>query len=254
MTAILNVHKSDATWTLTLNNAAKRNALSSELVETLITTIEQAHACDVPRIVFRGNGKNFSAGFDFTDYESQSEGDLFLRFVRIEQLLQLIARSPAMTIAYAHGRNFGAGVDLFSACKWRYCNEEASFRMPGLKFGLVLGSRRFLDIVGAQHALPILSSTRTFDAVQAKTMGFVHGLVGEMQFDTVLADTIQMSASLEQKTLADLHRALDMNETTANADLAALVHSAARPGLKNRIQAYLKASTALSKAAAKDAS
>lgn len=247
MTAILNVQKSDAAWALTLNNAAKRNALSSELVETLITTIEQAHACGVPLIVFRGDGKNFSAGFDFTDYESQSDGDLFLRFVRIEQLLQLVARSPAMTIAYAHGRNFGAGVDLFSACKWRYCNEDASFRMPGLKFGLVLGSRRFLDIVGAQHALPILSSTRTFHAAEAKTTGFVHGLADEVEFEKVLSNAIQMSASLGQETLTDLHRALDMDEATANADLAALVNSAARPGLKNRIRAYLDASAALSK-------
>ena len=39
-------------------------------------------------LVLRGNGKNLSAGFDFGGVEAQSEGDLLLRFVRIEQLLQ----------------------------------------------------------------------------------------------------------------------------------------------------------------------
>ena len=66
-----------------------------------------------------GRGPQFQRGFDFGDWESQSEGDLLLRFVRIEMLLQRVAATPCLTVALAHGRNFGAGVDLFGACKWR---------------------------------------------------------------------------------------------------------------------------------------
>ncbi|MCR2153265.1 hypothetical protein NSX49_23710, partial [Salmonella enterica] len=76
------------------------------------------------------------------ELDAQSEGDLLLRFVRIETLLQRVAASPCLTVGLAHGRNFGAGVDLFGACKWRVSAPDASFRMPGLKFGLVLGTRR----------------------------------------------------------------------------------------------------------------
>src|SRR3546814_5225542 len=97
-------------------------------------------------------GKNFSAGFDFTGYEDQTDGDLLLRMVRIETLLQRVAGSPSLTVALAHGRNFGAGVDLFAACKLRYCSPATSFRMPGLKFGLVLGTRRFRGIVAIGRA------------------------------------------------------------------------------------------------------
>ena len=119
------------------------NALSAGLVEALIAAVDQAQAEQARAIVFQGEGRNFSAGFDFGDWESHSEGDLLLRFVRIEMLLQRVAATPCLTVALAHGRNFGAGVDLFGACKWRLATPDASFRMPGLKFGLVLGTRRF---------------------------------------------------------------------------------------------------------------
>src|SRR3546814_15911313 len=95
----------------------KRNALSTELVEALIAGVEGAHAQDVPLLVLCGAGTNLSAGFDFTGYQDQSDGDLVLRMVRIEHLLQLIAGSPALTVASGPGRNFGAGVALFAFCK-----------------------------------------------------------------------------------------------------------------------------------------
>src|SRR3546814_4834404 len=104
-----------------------------------------------------------------------------------EHLLQLIAGSPALTVAYGHGRNFGAGVDLFASCKLRYCTSDASFRMPGLKFGLVLGSRRFRNIVGAANALSILGSARTFCAQQAFRIGFADHIVSVAEWTDLLS-------------------------------------------------------------------
>ena len=88
-------------------------------VDSLIHGVDEAHAAGARLLVFRGAGKSFCAGFDLGQLESQSEGDLTLRFVRIELLLQAIANSPAHTLALAHGKVFGAGVDLFAVCKQR---------------------------------------------------------------------------------------------------------------------------------------
>ena len=125
MTAPLEVSQQDGVWTLTLSRAEKRNALSAELVERLIDAVGEAHASDARVLVFRGEGKNFSAGFDFADVETQSEGDLLLRFVRIETLLQTVASSPCATIGFAQGRNFGAGVDLLAVCRTRVATSDA---------------------------------------------------------------------------------------------------------------------------------
>lgn len=225
-------------WTFTLNRPEKRNALSSGLVEALLDGLDEAHAAGVPVLVFRGNGKNFSAGFDFTGHEEASEGDLVLRFIRLETLLQKVAASPALTVGLAHGRNFGAGVDLFAACRRRVATADATFRMPGLKFGLVLGTRRFAGIVGRETAASVLGTTRTFDAAEAQAMAFLHSVQGQEAWDAEVSAAADVAGALEAGTRAALYRVLDAG--TGDADLAELVRSASRPGLKARIAAYLQ--------------
>lgn len=237
MPDLLTIDRKPGGWTFMLNRPDKRNALSRELVEALIEGVEAAHAAGAPLLVFRGAGKNLSAGFDFTGYEEQSEGDLVLRMVRIETLLQMVSGSSALTVGLAHGKNFGAGVDLFAACKLRYCTPDAGFRMPGLKFGLVLGTRRFRNIVGSSHALSILGSARAFQADEALRIGFATQAAPESEWPGLLLDAEQTAAALPADTRTRLYAALDAND--AEADMAALVRSAAQPGFKNRIQQYL---------------
>ena len=225
--------------TVVLDRAEKANALSAELVEGLIDAVAQAEAEQASVIAFRGNGRNFSAGFDFTGYEEQSEGDLLRRFVRIESLLQSIARSPCVTVAFAHGRNFGAGVDLFAACRWRIASAEATFRMPGLGFGLVLGTRRFASLVGAETARGVLERLATFDAQQGRDMGFVTRITESADWPSVLDEARASAALLTAGSRGLLYGAL--RGDTDDADLADLVRSAAAPGLKERIRRYLAA-------------
>lgn len=238
MTRDLIVEQDGLCFTITLDRSEKRNALSHELVEGLISAVDEAHANNAELIVFRGNGKNFSAGFDFSGWEEQSEGDLVLRFIRIEMLLHKIAASSALTIALAHGRNFGAGVDLFGVCRWRVATDDATFRMPGLKFGLVLGTRRFATCVGDQVAREILSTTRTFDAAEALAIGFLTACKPTESWPDLVADAVSRTPDAARPFLT---HALD--KETPDTDLALLVRSAAKPGLKARIARYLDPST-----------
>ena len=191
--------------------------------------------------MFQGEGRNFSAGFDFGDWESHSEGDLLLRFVRIEMLLQRVAATPCLTVALAHGRNFGAGVDLFGACKWRLATPDASFRMPGLKFGLVLGTRRFAALVGAERARTILEQAATFDAESALRDGFVSRLAARDEWPAAADEALAVASALTDASRAQLYAALSLE--APDADLARLTRSAAEPGLKARVAAYLQAAS-----------
>jgi enoyl-CoA hydratase len=240
MTAPLTVTRDGATWTFTLARADKRNALSAELVDSLLVAIEEAHADpDARLLVFRGEGRNLSAGFDFAGIEDASEGDLLLRFVRIETLLAAVWNSPCLTVGLAHGRNFGAGVDLFAACRRRIAAPDATFRMPGLRFGLVLGTRRFVELVGAARAGAILGEARVFDADEAHAMGFVDTLADPSQWDQAIATARSTADALDRTTRVALYSATRPDHD--DADLAALVRSAARAGLKDRIACYLAA-------------
>lgn len=237
MTAPVNFTLHGDTAHITLNRPEKMNALSADMVDALSAAVDDAHRAGCGLIVFRGEGRNFSAGFDFGGFEEQSEGDLLLRFVRIEQLLQKIAASPAITLAIAHGKNFGAGVDLFGACAWRAAITPATFRMPGLKFGLVLGTRRYAALVGTQVARDVLTASRTFTDQEALSHGFATERIEAGQLEDCIARAQDAARTLTASARAQLHAALA--PASLDADLASLVRSAAEPGLKERIRQYL---------------
>lgn len=239
MSSLVRIEREGAAFRIQLVRTEKMNALSGAMVEALIDAVEQAHRENADVIVLEGEGKNFSAGFDFSDLDAQSEGDLLLRFVRIETLLQALRASPCLTVALAHGRNFGAGVDLFAACRLRYADKDATFRMPGLKFGLVLGTRHFASLVGPQAARTLLETAATFDAAHAREIGFVQALAPRDEWPALRRQAIERAAELPAASRAALYDTLA--DRGADEDLARLVRSAAALGLKQRIAAYMGA-------------
>ena len=235
--APLRAERRGATLQLTLARPEKMNALDAELVEALLREVQAAYGDGTRLLVLSGEGANFSAGFDVAGFESQSEGDLLLRFVRIEQLLQALRHAPFDTLALAHGKNFGAGADLVCACARRVAAADASFRMPGLRFGILLGTRLFADRVGEARARQVLQVSRTFAAPEALEWGFLTEVAPQDAWGAVREKAEAAAATLTPEAAARLYRA-----TTAehrDRDLAELVRSAAEPGLKMRIAEYL---------------
>ena len=231
------IERRGAVVVATLDRAEKMNALGASLVESLLALVEACARDDTRLLVLRGNGRNFSAGFDMAGHDAQSEGDLLLRFVRIEQLLQAVRHAPFDTLALAHGRNFGAGVDLLAACARRVATVDATFRMPGLKFGLVLGSRLFAQRVGPDRARQVLQVSHTFGAEDGHAWGFLTELAAQDRWDAIVDAAATAAAALPATSAARLYAVTAPD--TRDADLAELVRSAAQPGLKVRIAEYL---------------
>lgn len=234
----LAVERRGSTLLLTLDRPDKMNALSASLVEALLTTVTAACHDGTRLLVLRGNGRNFSAGFDMSGYEAQSEGDLVLRFIRIEQLLQALRYAPFDTMVLAHGRNFGAGVDLICACARRFATADATFRMPGLRFGLVLGSRLFAERVGTDRARQVLQASQTFTATEAHAWGFLTSVAPQDEWPARIGEAEQAVAALSAEAAARLFCVMAPDHR--DADLAELVRSCAQPGIKQRIASYLE--------------
>ena len=224
---------------LTLNRPAKANALSASLVEALINAVEYAETDGTRLVILEGNGNHFCAGFDFTGYEDANEGELVLRFIRIEHLLQRVYHAPFATLAFAHGKNFGAGADLFCACGTRIAAPATTFRMPGLRFGLVLGTRRLAHRIGADAARDILQTSRTFDAESGRELGFVTHIAGADEWPALIDAERAATATLTVPALARLNEQTIVD--TRDADMAALAQSASVPGLKERIRIFREA-------------
>ena len=226
--------REDDVLLLTLNRGSKANSLTPTLVEDLITALDQPD--NVRMAVIRGEGKHFCAGFDLSDISELSDGDLLWRFVRIELLLQKIYHSPFPIVALGHGQIVGAGADLFVACWHRVAAPCAELKMPGWNFELALGTGRLAALIGQDAARDMLIDTRSISAEQAREIGLASDLIEKEGWEDLVT------------TLAARARALPTEATTnmlaltgsknAELDLAALVRSAARPGLKARIDKY----------------
>ena len=233
---MLRVQHDSGVTTLTLDRPERGNALAADLVEALLAQVQAAG--DEPAthtLVLRAEGRHFCTGLDLSDLDTTSDADLLWRLVRIETLLAAIWHAPMRTVALAQGRTWGAGADLFAACEHRLALASATFRFPGAQFGIVLGTRRLAERVGVDGARALVTEGKEWDGAMALARGLSTATVAGDQTDSALADACRppqvapaTARAVRQATRAD-HR---------DADLAALVRSAAEPGLVQRVRAY----------------
>ena len=226
-------HDSGVT-TLTLNRPDLGNALGPGLVESLIAESGQAIADGANHtLVLRGEGRHFCTGLDLSDLDTVSDGDLLLRLVRIEILLSMWWHAPLRTVALSHGRTWGAGADLFTVCEQRVAAENTTLRFPGAQFGIVLGTRRLAERIGTDAARRVVLEGAEFDARAALAAGLV-SVVGNLPARPT--SPTQPTSPVDGVTAAAIRAATRADHR--DADLAALVRSAAVPGLRARIAAY----------------
>lgn len=226
----------DGATRITLNRPEKANALDEAMVSALLDAFATAQTDGTRLLVLDAAGKHFCAGFDLGGLDDCSDGDLLIRFVRVETALQALYHLPFPTLALAKGRAMGAGADLFAACSRRVAAPGTQFRMPGLAFGILLGTRRLAARIGADAARRIQNETRAFDASEALTLGFATDIAEEPGWPPVIDAATAAANALAPEATAALFRATAPD--TRAEDMADLAASAARPGLKQRIQAY----------------
>lgn len=223
----LQVQRDGGVLALTLARPALGNALSAELVEALLAQVQSAGADPtLHTLLLRGEGRHFCTGLDLSTLEAESDGSLLHRVVRIETLLAALWHAPLRTVALAQGRAWGAGADLFAACETRAALPGATFRFPGAQFGLVLGTRRLAERIGTDRARALVTEGGELDAAGA----LAAGLANATEAPALEAPRV------DARTAAALRAAT--REDRRDADLAALVRSAAEPGLKARLTAY----------------
>lgn len=214
--------------TLTLNRPPVGNALGPDLVEGLLVQVQRVIAdAQNHTLVLRAAGNQFCTGLDLSDLATVSDGDMLLRLVRIETLLATLWHAPLRTVALAQGRAWGAGADLFAVCEHRVAAPGTTFRFPGAQFGIVLGTRRLADRVGADVARQLVIGGGELDAPQALAAGLVSAIGDSADLGAPKVDA-QTSAATRAATRSDQR----------DADLAALVRSASVPGLQARITRY----------------
>ncbi|MEP9350098.1 enoyl-CoA hydratase/isomerase family protein [Xanthobacter sp. KR7-225] len=232
----LTIEQAGPVTRLMLDRPARGNALSAGLVLALSAAVAQAAQDGTRLLVLEGLGASFCSGFDLGGLDAQSDGDLALRFLQLETLLQAVHHFPGETLALAHGRVFGAGADLFGACARRIAAPQTTFRFPGVRFGVVLGTRRLGAVVGRERARRLILDGVEVDADAARASGLADEIAPPSAWPDRRAAILAGLDLVAPETRAAITRAL--RPDTRAADMADLAASVARPGLKQRIQNY----------------
>ena len=127
----------DIAW-LTLNRPTAYNALSSDLMSELISSLNSiANERDIKVVVIKGAGKGFCAGHDLQEMKVNNN-ETFLEnfFAQCCVLMQAIVNLPQPVIAQVHGTAAAAGCQLVASCDLAFADDSATFATPGVNIGL----------------------------------------------------------------------------------------------------------------------
>lgn len=161
---------------LTLQQGAKRNVLSADLVDAIGAAYDAAEAdASVNAVVLTGAAPAFCAGAELAVLRAAAEGKFDLVRKVYDGFLRVL-RSPIPTIAAVNGPAVGAGFNLALACDVRLASKSAVFDTRFSKLHLHPGGGHawlLARAVGRQRAMLATAFGQVWDAAQAERAGLV---------------------------------------------------------------------------------
>lgn len=227
----------DKTLTIVrLNRPHRANSLNENLVELLQNAIEDAVLDGTRTFVIQGEGNSFCSGFDLSDLESRTDGEIANRILKVEQMLQALHHAPFTSVALVQSKAFGAGADLVCSCHIRIAEAKATFFMPGLNFGLLIGTRRLVHRIGIDNAISVLTNTRQFDSAEALEMGFLSHISERKDWPLHIEKVRNIGQGLPQQYAKKMFEVVIPD--TRSQDMETLKECVQESGLIDRIVRY----------------
>lgn len=226
---------------VTLNRPQMRNAMSLEMVDELITALEQAEAYQDRAIVLRGAEGHFCSGGDIKDMgaaQAQPVTD------ELDPVAQVNARFGELCAAYAstglpvvavtEGAVMGGGFGLACVADLVIASETAVFRLPETGLGIVPAQIApfLVERLGYSEARRLAVTGGKLDASTALNLRLVHEVHAPEALDealeTVLAQIRKGAPKAIAATKALMRRARLEEPKSLIEDAAAAFAKAAR--------------------------
>lgn len=221
---------------LTLDQVAKKNALSFDMWSALPGLIARAEADeDVRLVTLTGAGPDaFCAGADISQFGERRTGAEQTRAYdeAVGGAMRAVSLAGKPTLALIRGICFGGGMALALCCSLRVASADARFRIPAGRLGLGYGYgniRSLAHRLGPGATADILFTARVLDAAEALRLGIVQRRFETDAFDAEAAALAAEIAGNAPLTLAAVKRALvEIEKPEAERDVAAVDAMVAR--------------------------
>lgn len=218
MTGRVLLASSAAVATVTLSHVGKLNAMSRAMWCELRGAFDSIRSGPELRcVVVRGEGGNFCAGGDISEYaDFRFEPASLRQFHEAEvwTALQAMLDCPLPVVAAIAGQCMGAGIEIASCCDIRLAGISAKFGAPIARLGFPMAPREARLVVreaGWSVARQMLLEAAIFAAPDLLDRGFLSRVVADdelrVQVQATVARLKELSpqaASLNKQTLRAL--------------------------------------------------
>jgi len=188
---------------LTINNAARRNAMSLAMWRSMGDILEAwANDPEIRVLVLTGAGdKSFCAGNDISEFpEVRATTEQRAAYDEItSRAYQALKTFPRPVIARICGFCIGGGLELALLCDLQIAADDAVFAVTPAKLGIGYKLEDVALLTGsisAKHAKELLFTGRRFPAADALRWGLVSRIVPVSELDAmVLSYALEIAAN-----------------------------------------------------------
>lgn len=168
--------------TITINNPAKRNALSTEIVQAMTKHLYECNDNDNVRVIMlQGAEGNFCGGGDVKSMKLKNDSNTAdtRPGIRVySELIRAITNNEKIVVAKLEGAVAGGGISIAMACDFSYATDDAIFSFAFVNIGFVpdMGSTKLLlQNVGLAKAKELMLLGNRFTGKEAAQWGIITG-------------------------------------------------------------------------------
>jgi 2-(1,2-epoxy-1,2-dihydrophenyl)acetyl-CoA isomerase len=242
----LNVSRENGIVTVTLDRAAKKNAMSGTMFDELLAVFREIADSDDDRVVvITGANGEFCSGADLTPAPGARTKHQLAAMRHVGDVALALHRLPQPTIAKVRGVAVGAGCNLALGCDLVVAGDSARFSQIFARRGLSLdfgGSWLLPRRVGLHKAKELALFADIIDAAEAERIGLVNRVVADDDLDAFVDEWAARLAAgppialAQTKHLLNNAMAVTMEEALDDEGMAQTVNIA---GTNDTTEAFL---------------
>jgi len=239
--------------TIILNNAAKKNAITRNMLRQLIEALSDLHQEKRVRgIILTGSEDVFSSGSDLAEIrDTMKEGDpqqsWFADSMEQKDLIEKMLRFPKPIVAAVNGSALGLGAALVLASDVVVGTSVAQFGFPEAKRGLVpgMGAPLLAFRLGASPAANFLMRAEVASAEDCLQLGIFRSIVDAdlvwAKADGIIRDLTSTDPSAVSMTKRLLNETIgEALFTQLSAGAAAIASARTTAAAKEGVDAFLE--------------
>jgi enoyl-CoA hydratase/carnithine racemase len=211
---------------IAIDNAAKANSLTAEMLTQLIDAFDAASADQSLRGVLltsRGDA-GFSAGMDTAQFDHADSERAYATITHLGEVCEAVKNCDLPVATAIRGYCVGGALEIAAAAEYRVGAEDSWYSMPEVRIGIpsVLDAANLWRVMGWTKATELIMTANRFTAQDMDRCGFLNALVPADQVEAralqYLRDTMESDRAViaQQKRLFRTWR--NTHEQTAIAD------------------------------------